>query len=121
MVRVSGPDAVAVVARCFAADDGSELDRHAACDSLFPGEFGSNCGTLPLPFPIRESSISVPCDLFLVADGSQLHAAAGGGVAHDWFAARFGGGVVGSRARPERDWRSRASSRCGRFWPGESI
>lgn len=80
MVRVSGPDAVAIVGRFFCADDDTALDG-VRCPTVLGGRLriaseGRSASSTPPPPPARLDSagrrppyqggeITVPCDLYL--------------------------------------------------------
>ena len=111
MVRVSGPDAV-----CRCVDNSFErmaVSRSIGCVSR-PSVRGEVRVELDDDAP---SSCRAIC---LSGRRAQLHAPAGGGAAHIWFAAASRS-LVATLARPALGWPSRANSRCAHFWRAGSI
>jgi len=57
MVRVSGPGAIAIAARCFQADDRSAMERLSRATAV--------AGEVRVGLPHAEAGSVVPCDLFV--------------------------------------------------------
>jgi len=71
MVRVSGPDAVKIIGRCFHASDGASI-KQIGVPTAVPGELlieraGTEYGTTnpPPASPYEGGELRLPCDLFL--------------------------------------------------------
>ena len=109
MVRISGPDAIAVVvttvSSCTTASRSIGCGSHTQC----AGTCGSHSMTT-----LGQAAVRLVC----LADRSQLHARTGGGAAHVWFAAAFGSAAWPQSARPVLGWPSRANSRLRAFLAG---